>query len=636
MSDDTTSRQESSEKIASPDPQANGQPARKSPDPGRKEKPWGEGDIFSANGTEYEVGPESKSKPDSHYVWERGKPETKKSYSNWLIGYVISGKLTSLDAPPDSSRPRVPVRLSPDHDVVCNQVTRSLSHDDRIFARGQSMAIVTRPVEGEARLPGNVKLYHVDGAPRIATLDDARLSRLITEWVRLYVIVTKTVGKGKRAEEKQFAKPVHPPAWLPREILAVRSWPYMRELSTVTDCPYVLPDGEIVSEPGYDSSTGALLLSSLELPRLPADTSRDQAMKSAKRLLKLVEKFPFKSEDDKVVWLTALLTAIQRPVIRLSVPGFAFNSNKAGTGKGILINIIGILVWGAPVPTTIYPEDSTEAEKLALSLALGGIPAVHLDNIPDGSAYGGAALDSALTCLVKGGRILGVSRCAEGIPLRTWWALSGNNVHPREASYRRWLVCNLCTGLERPHEREDIKDDDIFALVARHRGQIIADALTILRNHAVNGSPSESKARLGSFEEWDKVVRDPVWFATGRDCLVTQRAAEMESDQTNADLQLLDEIAKLEFGQAEGYTIKQLINIAEEKIYDGPRLVGWEHDDLRDALYAVRQKGDWSPRLEVDQLQYKFRALKDNPINGRKLVEAGKLHQVVRWRVVKT
>jgi hypothetical protein len=301
----------------------------------------------------------------------------------------------------------------------------------------------------------------------------------------------------------------------------------------------------------------------------------------------------------------------------------------------MLINVIGILAWGAPVPTYTYPPDSTEAEKLSLSLALGGIPAVHLDNIPDGSAYGGAALDSALTCLSKGGRILGVSRCAEGIPLRPWWALSGNNIHPRDASYRRWLVCNLCTELERPHEREDIKDKKILKYVAEHRGEILADALTILRNHAVNGHPSYSKGRLGSFEDWDEVVRDAVWFATGRDCLVTQRSAEMDSDQTAADLQLLDEIARLEFGQTDGYTLNQLIYIAEEKIFDGPKEIGFEHEELRDALYAVRPKENRSPRLEADQLQYKFRALKDNPIQGRKLMEAGRLRNLIRWKVVK-
>jgi hypothetical protein len=581
-----------------PDPSTNGEQARNPVGPKPWDFTWGRDYVFSIDGTEYQVGP--RSGRCSHHVRELGKPEEEeKPYPDWLLWRVIMGR-RKLEVPNDE---RAPVMLSPDHHAVCDRVPWVLSLDDWIYARGQSLAIVT--------------------PPGIVTLDEARLSRLITERVKLLEIVQKTVGKGKNRETISVEQQAHPPAWLCREILAMKSWPGVRELTTVTNCPYVLPGGEIVGMPGYDPSTKTILLSAPEIPQLPADTNREEAMRAAARLLKLVETFPFKSDDDKVVWLTALLTAIQRPVISLSVPGFVFNSNKPGTGKGLLINIIGILVWGAPVPTYTYPPDSTEVEKLALSLALGGIPAVHLDNIPDGSAYGSAALDSALTCLAKGGRILGVSRCAEGIPLRPWWALSGNNIHPQEASYRRWLPSNLCTELERPHEREDIKDTKILKYVTEHRGEILADALTILRNHAVNGSPSYSKSRLGSFEEWDGVVRDAVWFATDRDCLVTQRAAEKESDQANADLQLLDQISKLEFGQTHGYTIKQLINIAEEKIYDGPRLVGWEHDDLRDALYAVRQKGSWSPGLEVDQLQYKFRALKDNPINGRKLEQAG-------------
>jgi hypothetical protein len=302
-----------------------------------------------------------------------------------------------LEVPNDE---RAPVMLSPDHHAVCSRVTWVLSLDNWIYTRGQSLAIVT--------------------PPGIVTLDEARLSRLITERVKLLEIVQKTVGKGKNRETIPVEQQAHPPAWLCREILAMKSWPGVRELSTITNCPYVLPGGEIVGMPGYDPSTKTILLSSPEIPQLPADTSREEAMRAAARIIRVVETFPFKSYDDRVVWLTALLTAIQRPVISLSVPGFAFNSNKPGTGKGVLINIIGITVWGTPVPTYTYPPDSTEADKLALSLALDGIPAVHLDNIPDGSAYGSAALDSALTCLMKGGRILGVSRCAEGVPLRPW------------------------------------------------------------------------------------------------------------------------------------------------------------------------------------------------------------------------
>jgi hypothetical protein len=594
------------------EPSRNGEQARNPVGPKPRDFTWGRDYVFSIDGTEYQVGP--RFGRCSHYVREVGKPEEEeKPYPDWLLWRVIMGKRKKLEVLDDE---RAPLKLSPNRHTVCNTVTWVLSLDDSLYARGQSLAILT--------------------PPGIATLDEARLSRLITERVYLTEMVQKTVGKGKNRETISVEQQAHPPAWLPREILAMKSWPGVRELTTVTNCPYVLPGGEIVGMPGYDPSTKTILLSAPEIPQLPADTSREEAMRAAARLIKLVDTFPFKSYDDKVVWLTALLTAIQRPVISLSVPGFVFNSNKPGTGKGVLINIIGITVWGAPVPTYTYPPDSTEAEKLSLSLALGGIPAVHLDNIPDGSAYGCAALDSALTCLSKGGRILGVSRCAEGIPLRPWWALSGNNVHPQEASYRRWLLCNLCTELERPHEREDIKDKKILKYVAEHRDEILADALMILRNHAVNGSPSYSKSRLGSFEEWDEVVRDAVWFATDHDCLVTQRAAEKESDQTNADLQLLDEISKLEFGQTTGYTLSQLVNIAEEKIFDGPREIGWEHDDLRDALYAVRKNGDRSPRLEVNQLQFKFRALKDNPINGRKLEEAGKLHHAVQWRVVTT
>ena len=95
-------------------------------------------------------------------------------------------------------------------------------------------------------------------------------------------------------------------------------------------------------------------------------------------MLALVEQFPFACDDDHAVWLADLLTAIARAAIEGPVPGTAFNGNKAGTGKGKLIDSIAI-VNGRAVPTTSYPRDEAEADKVKVAFALAGNPIVHLD-----------------------------------------------------------------------------------------------------------------------------------------------------------------------------------------------------------------------------------------------------------------
>ena len=121
--------------------------------------------------------------------------------------------------------------------------------------------------------------------------------------------------------------------------------------------------------------------------------------------------------------------------------------------------------WSGPyIPQ--YPDAKTESDKTVLALALGGIQAVHFDNLGEGRFYGDSSLDSALTTTVKGGRILGMSRIAQGVPLRPWWALSGNNI-TRQRHYRRWLQCNLQTPLEKPYERGDVSSDELVEHVTR-------------------------------------------------------------------------------------------------------------------------------------------------------------------------
>jgi hypothetical protein len=45
---------------------------------------------------------------------------------------------------------------------------------------------------------------------------------------------------------------------------------------------------------------------------------------------------------------------------------------------------------------------------------------------------------------------------------------------------------------------------------------------------------------MGSFEDWDRVVRGATWFATGRDPLTTQRRAEEVAPDRRKQLTLLE------------------------------------------------------------------------------------------------
>ncbi len=353
----------------------------------------------------------------------------------------------------------------------------------------------------------------------------------------------------------------------------------------------------------------------------------------------VVSDFPFASDDDKAVWLAALLTAVQRPAIPGAVPGIVLNGNKAGTGKGLLIDVVGITESGMPIPTRPYPKDPAEAAKVTLSLALAGVTAVHFDNLTSGR-YGSSELDSALTSTVVSGRILGASKESGPIPLRPCWFISGNNLSPGRDAFRRWLPCNLKTTLENPHERSNLTESNLRQYVASHRAELLRDALVILKAHAWAGRPVCGPARLGSFEEWDLNIRGAVAFATvgdlggpGLDCLATQRAATAESPGWREAGPSWTHGALVPGAghKQEGMTCARARELAEHiPASKGQPMILTQYPELRNALLEMSRDGKLPSSSTIG---YRIRGMKNENVGGKCFEVASSPHGVVHWRV---
>jgi primase-polymerase (primpol)-like protein len=531
---------------------------------------------------------------------------------------------TAAASQPASQAKRLEIEINTERHLVREEAIKALARDRRIFSRGDVLVMVLRPTTSTIKLPGGTELRKADGAPRIIPLDEPNAGCLLTENASCF-------KWSKDRNGNDVAHDCHPPDWLIKAVLAKKVWPGIRELLTVAECPYVRRDGTIMSKAGYDESTGTLLIPAFDLPPIPDRPTQKDAKDAWGRIYYHFRQFPFESGHDFTVWLTDFLTSIQRPVIRGPVPGFAYIGNKAGCGKGLLIDCRGVLVWGGPIPTVSYPDDPQEAEKVVLALALGGIQAVHFDNLDESQLYGGSALDSALTCTSRGGRVLGLSKIVDGIPLRPCWCLSGNNIGPGKDAFRRWIPCNLKTTLERPHERGDVDVKNLKAHIADHRAEIIRDALIILEAHAVAGSPPHKKGPLGSFEEWDDAIRAPVFYASDNDCLETQRKAAEDSPKRLEQLALLEGWRTLPEGGGEGYTIQEMLGLVDLRDDKG-RPIDSPYPQLHAALLALGMRGKFP---DSGWLAYKLRGMKNTPVGGFRFIEAGKHHQAVRWAVEK-
>ena len=263
---------------------------------------------------------------------------------------------------PDDNRPAIEITTERHH--VLEEALLALIGDRDLYRRGDSLGIVIEEGKPAAKLTAGIELRNAQGSARFIALSDANVSCFLTRNARFFRWKTDRNGEPVTVD-------CHPPDWLIQAIASRGYWPGIRPLLTITSCPFVRPDGSVPA-PGYDEATGTLFRPNVELRPLPDRLTREEARDAAKRLYHLVRQFPFASDSDRAVWLAALLTAVQRPTIAGPVPGFAFNGNKAGIGKGLLIDTLGVLAWGHCIPTRTYPADPVEAGKVEALARPGG------------------------------------------------------------------------------------------------------------------------------------------------------------------------------------------------------------------------------------------------------------------------
>lgn len=273
-----------------------------------------------------------------------------------------------------------------------------------------------------------------------------------------------------------------PPTWCVSAVAQRGQWPTLRHLQLVTDVPLLLGDGGVLEEPGYDEATASLYRPAFAMPSLVHQPSREAATASAAALLTHVADFPFERPDHRAAWLAALLTPIARWAYRGQSPLFLMDANQAGSGKGLLLKVIGWLVQGREMDVILQTEDEDEERKRITAKLLSGARMVQIDNII--KPFGSAPLDALLTTGVWAERLLGTND-APALDSCVVWYGSGNNVgFRRDDTRRRTCIVRLLTEQERPEERTGFAIADLESYVQEHRAELYGAALTL------RGSPS--------------------------------------------------------------------------------------------------------------------------------------------------
>jgi len=303
---------------------------------------------------------------------------------------------------------------------------------------------------------------------------------------------------------------VDPPARIAETIIDAPDLGRWRKLRGVIRAPIVMPDGRVISAPGYDVETG--ILSDWEGHwSIPSTPTRDDAADALHELHQLLRNFPFATDVDRAVAIALELTALERQALA-AAPGVVVRSPEPGTGKSILVACASIIATGAPAAVMDWGEDATESAKRIDGAMLAGDPLLVIDNVEH--PIEGAAICQLLTEAGRRVRPLGASELVS-VPCTATVAITGCNVSVRGDAVRRLIVCNLDAGVERPELRAIAQD--LLAETRERRRELVRDALTIVLAYLQAGSPDLALSPLGGYTEWSCLVRQAIVWCGGAD-----------------------------------------------------------------------------------------------------------------------
>lgn len=450
---------------------------------------------------------------------------------------------------------------------------------------------------------------HREGIP----LGALRLCEITAPWLTERFASVATWRRWQ--EREQTWRPVDPPQQYATTYLAkVGQW-RAPVLTGIIECPTLRRDGSILSQSGYDPTSGLYVDYAGPALAVPDAPTRAEALAALAVLKEPYSEFLFADPAMGLsIALAATLTAIVRRSLR-TAPLFAFDAPVMGSGKGLLVKVAALIATGRPAPLLSQGKDEAEDEKRLGSLLLAGVSMMNLDNIE--RPVGGQLLNSMLTEPVCNPRILGKSESPE-MPCNLTIFATGNNLQFLGDMVRRVLICRIDPGCERPDARSFTRNLNDW--VPENRPRLLAAALTVLRAYIVAGKPKQPIPPYGSFEEWSALVRSAlVWLGEADPCL--SRASLEEDDPVMAALHSILPLWHDQIG---------------ERIVTTNEVCGSARDDLLIALLEVAAGRRDPDKVDPKRLGKWLMKYKGRVSSGLRIVRGEDTDKkIALWRVVR-
>ena len=304
------------------------------------------------------------------------------------------------------------------------------------------------------------------------------------------------------AKEGQW-KPAHfPDSDCLRVMETADQAPYVRPLKGVTHTPIAQADQGLLTEPGYDETSGFLLEPSVDVEPPAAAPTAAQVDAATKFLRNLVAEFVWGDHDSEANFWGAMLT----PLMRLATPApyrlVAITARERGSGKSLLAELMRITHGGS---LSTWPANDDELEKfISSTLHCTTAPIVQVDNVRGVLQSG--RLEALATSATYAVRVLGTTNKTELANDRLW-VYTGNNMSIGGDLGRRMLWIDIDPKVAKPEERTGFKIPDLPQYARLNRGRILKALLTWIAAWDALGRPSSGDVTSDSYGQWTAAVR---------------------------------------------------------------------------------------------------------------------------------
>lgn len=423
----------------------------------------------------------------------------------------------------------------------------------------------------------------------------------------LYVVLSAMIEWQRQGPNSHWVK-CNPPHHLLTTLIHTQDRKHLKTLTGIAHQPYYDADEQLVTTPGFNTTTGIYAAFGPDDYAISTPTLED-AQRCLMALKAELAEFAFEKPEDLSAALSAILTAVIRPGLALA-PAFNINAACSGSGKSFLASLIVLFATPLHPYVTSYPTSAAEAVKVVLAMLLEKPPVILFDDMQtDWKPFG--AINKALTSHTTTERVLGTSRTATA-RTNSLFLGTGNNIGPVKDMRRRVVTTRLAPkSILRTFDHNPVKE------ISKRRSIYVGFALTIIQAFLLHGQRDVTLTPIGSYDDWSRFCREPlIWL--GEPDPATSLINQVRDNSDYEGLTLL--LAKWrELYWSESVHVRELISEARIK----PRLMEIIQD------LPVMERGEIHPHL-LGQFLKRHRGVR---VNGLR-IEDGVSRERKSWRVM--